>query len=753
MVYFITQNRKILISLFLIIGVFSAIIDGVIIAQRPQVFRSKASSSAVILKNSLEAALPLGEDGLPVSESAEIIVELNPTNPPQSYKFAETPLELSQVELKPYENPPVKFAYKFKETQNNIVTLFVEFLYPDGTSQKTVSSVRITNLTDSDSIVEFISPKGQYKLSYDQRYWTHHSFGPRVIFNLNKEYGFARLDIIEGESEKDLAGLTNEIIAGAPLAPTATEEIQFKGKPAYLLSYKEEILGQDIYYYQQIVKDGNKFFIFEKRFPQLGYDQLYLNNLLDSISLGNTQSSQQVKGISDTPSELTTVQLVDLIRPSITYIVYFYCLDIINLQPQLSGLSSPNYQFCSALKGSGFVINDQGAVATNGHVVKVYPEESLATNLLSDGNKTFSTDLIRGIYLSSGRNPSPEQIEDFYKKLNLNPQYLDRFLAEIFRLIGNKIISVNTSNEKYFVNVGTEPLKVDYQKMSQKDYTNAIIPSPTTYKAKLLDFNYPNKYSYEAIVNRNYRRGADVALLQIENSSNHLFPALELGNIEKLKEGSEVIVAGYPTLVEGEEDPRAAISFKTSTKPTITRGIVSAIKKDLTDKTLLQTDASIDHGNSGGPAFNELGQVIGIATLVTESKSGNFNFLRDIAELKELMQKNNVDNQLGNVSSTWRAGLSEFWNKYYNNAVKKFTEVESTSPNHPTIKDFITQSKEAIQKGESYEGIIGFIKSGKITNIILAFFGGISVISFSSAGFLAILPLFLRRNSINYENM
>lgn len=647
MVDFISRNRKILISLCLIIGVASATVDGIILAQRPQILRSRASE-----------ALPA--DSLPAFTR------------------------------------------------------------------------------------QFVSSSGKYSITFDQRVWTQtiqpdSIFGSRVIFNLNSEYGRARLDIIEGENQKDIIALTNDIIKLSRKTVTNTQRVQFKDKPSYLITYKEDVLGVDVYYYQQIVKEDSHFYIFEKRVPSLGYDQVYIDNLLDLISFAAVaQPKEQVKGISQVSSELTTVQLVDMVRPSIAYIVYFYCLDIANLAPHLSGLSSPQYQFCSASKGSGFIINDNGLIATNGHVAKVYPEEALSTRLLDQSNKAFTTDLIRGVYLSGKQNPTQNQIEDLYRELNINPQYLDRFLAEIFRLIGNKIISVSTSNEKYFVNVGTEPMKVDY--------TGTIIPSSTTYSAKLLDFNYPNRYSYEAIVNKNYTRGADVALLQIENSSNHLFPALELGNIENLREGSEIIVAGYPTLVEGEQDPRAAISYKTSTKPTITRGIISAIKKDLTDRTILQTDASIDHGNSGGPAFNQSAQVIGIATLAAESKSGNFNFLRDIAELKELMQKNNLNNQLGSLTSVWRMGLNDFWNKYYNRATKKFAEVENASPNHPTVKDFIVKSNEAIQKGESLEGIRGFMKTEKTSNIVLAIFGGVSVISFMSAGFLAILPLFFRRN-------
>lgn len=602
------------------------------------------------------------------------------------------------------------------------------------------SNESLDNLPSPNS--EFISPKGHYKLPYDQRQWTVSKSDSGATFTLNKEYGSARLDIIEGESEKDLESLKNELISKSPSAPVAIDAMVLNGNPSYTLTYKQQVLGVDAYYYRRIVKNVNKFFIFTERVPQLGYDQPFIENLLQNISFTDLQT-ERVKGASDYSNDLTIVELVDLTRPSVTNIVYAYCLEIINLQPQLSGLSKPKYNFCSFGKGSGFIVNEDGIVATNGHVAKIYPEEALITNLLYENNKTFSIDLIRGIYLSKGQNPTENQLEDFYKEINFNPQYLDRFLTEIFRLIKDKFISVSTHDEKYYVNIGNEPIRIDYQKMNEGDYANAIIPSSTTYTAKLLDFDYPNKYSYDAIVNKNYKRGADVALLQIDNSSSKLFPSLNIGNLENLREGSEIIVAGYPTLVEGEEDPRAAISYKTSTKPTITKGIISAIKEDLSGKTVLQTDASIDHGNSGGPAFNLSGDVIGIATFTVESKTGNFNFLREISELKTLMSKNNIENKTDNVTSLWKKGLNSFKNQLFGQALKHFKEVEVLSPNHPTVKEFIDNSENSIAKGESLEGLAGFVK-GEKSNISLGLFGSISVITFMLAGFLWILPFFAR---------
>jgi S1-C subfamily serine protease len=48
---------------------------------------------------------------------------------------------------------------------------------------------------------------------------------------------------------------------------------------------------------------------------------------------------------------------------------------------------------------------------------------------------------------------------------------------------------------------------------------------------------------------------------------------------------------------------------------TLTRGIISAVDREIMGNVYLQTDAAINPGNSGGPLFNEYGEVLGVATI------------------------------------------------------------------------------------------------------------------------------------------
>ena len=94
----------------------------------------------------------------------------------------------------------------------------------------------------------------------------------------------------------------------------------------------------------------------------------------------------------------------------------------------------------------------------------------------------------------------------------------------------------------------------------------------------------------------------DIAVLKVE--APNLIPA-EFGDSDVLRVGDAVVAIGDP--------------LGTELRGTMTDGIVSAINRDLNlsgrQMTLIQTNAALNSGNSGGPLINCYGQVIGINTM------------------------------------------------------------------------------------------------------------------------------------------
>ena len=95
---------------------------------------------------------------------------------------------------------------------------------------------------------------------------------------------------------------------------------------------------------------------------------------------------------------------------------------------------------------------------------------------------------------------------------------------------------------------------------------------------------------------------SDLAVLKID--AKNLFPA-EFGDSDALRVGDTVVAIGDPLGI--------------ALRGTMTDGIVSAINRDITTSgrtmTLIQTNAALNSGNSGGPLLNCYGQVVGINTM------------------------------------------------------------------------------------------------------------------------------------------
>jgi S1-C subfamily serine protease len=122
----------------------------------------------------------------------------------------------------------------------------------------------------------------------------------------------------------------------------------------------------------------------------------------------------------------------------------------------------------------------------------------------------------------------------------------------------------------------------------------------------------------------------DLAVLKIDAQSRALTP-LPLGNSDDVHVGDAVVAIGNPFGLERS----------------VTAGIVSALQRDITapngytiDK-VIQTDAPINQGNSGGPLLNARGEVIGVNSQIETETGGNvgIGFAVPVNTVKEVVSQ------------------------------------------------------------------------------------------------------------------
>ena len=121
----------------------------------------------------------------------------------------------------------------------------------------------------------------------------------------------------------------------------------------------------------------------------------------------------------------------------------------------------------------------------------------------------------------------------------------------------------------------------------------------------------------------------DVALLKVKGDQ---FPALKTGNVDQLKVGEPVLAIGSP------------FGFDYSASA----GIVSAKMRNMMGETsvpFIQTDVALNPGNSGGPLFNQRGEVVGVNSRIFSGTGGymglSFSIPIDVAmDIADQLKKN-----------------------------------------------------------------------------------------------------------------
>ena len=129
--------------------------------------------------------------------------------------------------------------------------------------------------------------------------------------------------------------------------------------------------------------------------------------------------------------------------------------------------------------------------------------------------------------------------------------------------------------------------------------------------AQSVEVTFWNGKTYDATVVGS-DPSTDIAVLDVDAPAS-VFEPLELGDSSQLEVGDGVIAIGSPFGLE----------------QTVTTGIVSALHRQITAPNdfaiddAIQTDAAINHGNSGGPLLDLDGKVVGVNSQIESESGGN----------------------------------------------------------------------------------------------------------------------------------
>ena len=299
--------------------------------------------------------------------------------------------------------------------------------------------------------------------------------------------------------------------------------------------------------------------------------------------------------------------------------------------------------------GSGFIIHPDGYIATNGHVVERFYEMN---------EKMLGADFLQAA-VGEACGAALTMLPEGARKERLRAILADPANRGQLRL--KKKLQVHLSSGKIYA-------------AEVKAYSPAINPNAP-----------PAGRVVSGDMGPMERSGKDVAIIKIEASN---LPTVRLApNSTGLQLGEQLFIIGYPGVVLHHD----FLSRKSALEASVTVGRVSGFKIDITDRRVIQTDAAISWGNSGGPAFNLRGEVIGAATFISTTLEGDqaiqgFNFLIPVETVHEFSRGISLTPRADSpFTQKWDVAVTSYFSGEYRRAATQVEEADRIMPGFPDV--------------------------------------------------------------------
>jgi len=288
----------------------------------------------------------------------------------------------------------------------------------------------------------------------------------------------------------------------------------------------------------------------------------------------------------------------------------------------------PNYG-----SGSGFFINADGYLVTNGHVVDIYKKymddkNGQAQQVL---NNFIMNRIIQEFKQTTGREPSQEEINNEFMKFMRTQQP---------RIVDHGAIN-------YVILSNRETLRFELKKFSPS------IPDG----------------------------GKDIAVLKIERTN---CPVIKLGDSTRLNLQQQVFTIGFPAVVDPQRFP--LLDKANTLNSSITRGSISALKTDYKGMSVIQHDSATSPGNSGGPTVDSKGNVIGVHSYAATEYDG-FKFCVPINAAKEFIRDAGVDfNKTSEFTEVFNQLMNAVWKGQWFEAQTHVSTALAYMKNEPDLE-------------------------------------------------------------------
>jgi rhodanese-related sulfurtransferase len=191
--------------------------------------------------------------------------------------------------------------------------------------------------------------------------------------------------------------------------------------------------------------------------------------------------------------------------------------------------------------------------------------------------------------------------------------------------------------------------------------------------------------------------GRDLALLSVEASE---MPAFKLAGSKNVKIGDPIHIIGFPGVVLTHE----LLNSTAKVEASVTNGAISGFKQDVHNQPVIQTDAPAAWGNSGGPAVNAQGDIVGVLTFVSLAPGSEgsivqgFNFIIPADAVKEFLRGTKVDlEDKSPFNEKWFSGLRKFFTDDWKGAVEDIKAADRLQPEFSDLRRLMAEAEDKVK--------------------------------------------------------
>jgi S1-C subfamily serine protease len=184
-----------------------------------------------------------------------------------------------------------------------------------------------------------------------------------------------------------------------------------------------------------------------------------------------------------------------------------------------------------------------------------------------------------------------------------------------------------------------------------ESYSGAITGTSSSTNASLLAGLMTAPYKEAHVLATSSFGEDDLALIHVDLTDT---PSIQLDSARQLAVEDALTVIGFPGNGDFNGDPTNLLT------PSVNNVTISALKRNDNGSQLIQVGGNVEHGDSGGPALDSNGRIVGIVSFGGSDTQGITAFLRSSDNAMSLLSTAHVDTKPGAFQALWQQAFADY---------------------------------------------------------------------------------------------